>query len=958
MKKSFYLVGCTLMFMIGLSFITGGSIAHANVDVPLKGWAWSSTIGWISMTSTNPELSGVTPAGSAYGVSISLPLNSVTPPSPLTGILSGYAWSPNIGWVSFDPTDITSTNCPAGSGCTPTVNLTTGAVSGWARALAGSGTMGWDGWIELAGTNHATNGSIATRGVTFSNTTGAFGGYAWGSTNVGWASFDAVTCPGCMVSLTVNNLPSSGITVTSSPAGINCSSNAACTAQFPINTKVVLTAASSNYTIGSYWNSNGDTCEVTGTVTTNGSGTRITTIDPVCTIIMLQNDTVSPAYSAKMQLAIGKSGTGSGSVTTQLISGPATTPTLTCGTSCSTTQSGTFDVGTRLTVVPTASAGSSFIGYTATFGCGNGGSGCPVTIVNTDPTGQPYTGTQVITAQFALNSKITVTKAGSGTGTVSDATSAINCGTACSTQFAQFDYNVPVTLTAAPDAGSYFTGWTSACSGAGTTCSLYGSLVDQNVIATFDSNPTLSIAKSGSGTGTVTTIPAGISCGATCSAQFTSGSSVTLAAVPTAGSTFIGWSGGGCSGILSCNVIMDASKTVTAGFNIPPVTLTVTTSGAGIVTSNPAGISCGATCSAQFGTGATIVLSAATTSATYKFTGWGGACSASGTATTCTVVMTAAKSVTATFAQNATPIIASCSFPSPDIILPTSTSTITIYPTVPVSDYSGGNGGPYSFSPASFTVGVGSWDLIVNATDGTNNTPIQCGRVIVRNSDGGSYPSTDLNGVCTIGPGLAGAPYIYTLNSSDNGTRTFIPNMSYSNVTGTVLPPSPSSITLAPGVWTPPVTIADSTGHSKLINCNQVTVLPAAGTPAPTYVLQLLGGNTLATVGTAPVYATASDFGEVYIWLKIKNTYLQDLATYSCSSNIIGNDGSNAIPTAGRYFPSLGSLATLGLSNLKIPINIVTGGTYVISVSCTKPGGPTVSSSITTGITNGILTPF
>jgi poly(3-hydroxybutyrate) depolymerase len=72
-------------------------------------------------------------------------------------------------------------------------------------------------------------------------------------------------------------------------------------------------------------------------------------------------------------------------------------------------------------------------------------------------------------------------------------------------------------------------------------------------------------------------------------------------------------------------------------------TLTVTKSGTGTVTSNPAGINCGSTCSASFATNASVTL----TASGGTFTGWGGACS--GTSTTCTVSMSQARSVTATF---------------------------------------------------------------------------------------------------------------------------------------------------------------------------------------------------------------------------------------------------------------------------------------------------------------------
>ena len=58
---------------------------------------------------------------------------------------------------------------------------------------------------------------------------------------------------------------------------------------------------------------------------------------------------------------------------------------------------------------------------------------------------------------------------------------------------------------------------------------------------------TLTVVKSGGGSGTVTSNPAGINCGSDCSASFTNGTSVTLTATPASGSTFAGWEGEGCS---------------------------------------------------------------------------------------------------------------------------------------------------------------------------------------------------------------------------------------------------------------------------------------------------------------------------------------------------------------------------------------------------------------------------
>ncbi|MGA9897112.1 MAG: choice-of-anchor D domain-containing protein [Terriglobales bacterium] len=79
---------------------------------------------------------------------------------------------------------------------------------------------------------------------------------------------------------------------------------------------------------------------------------------------------------------------------------------------------------------------------------------------------------------------------------------------------------------------------------------------------------TLNVAEAGTGGGTVTSNPAGISCPTTtCSANFSAGTSVTLTAAPNVGSTFVGW-GGACSGAGSCTVTMNANQSVSATFKL------------------------------------------------------------------------------------------------------------------------------------------------------------------------------------------------------------------------------------------------------------------------------------------------------------------------------------------------------------------------------------------------------
>jgi uncharacterized repeat protein (TIGR01451 family) len=91
----------------------------------------------------------------------------------------------------------------------------------------------------------------------------------------------------------------------------------------------------------------------------------------------------------------------------------------------------------------------------------------------------------------------------------------------------------------------------------------------------------LTVTKEGSGTGTVTASPGGIDCGATCFTDYASGSVVTLAANPAAGSAFTGWTGAGCSGTGLCTVTVTAARTVTATFDLHPVCADALESGPG-----------------------------------------------------------------------------------------------------------------------------------------------------------------------------------------------------------------------------------------------------------------------------------------------------------------------------------------------------------------------------------------
>jgi photosystem II stability/assembly factor-like uncharacterized protein len=182
-----------------------------------------------------------------------------------------------------------------------------------------------------------------------------------------------------------------------------------------------------------------------------------------------------------------------------------------------------------------------------------------------------------------------------------------------------------------------------------------------SVHVTFDvvGPHTLAVARAGTGTGTVSSTPAGISCGATCSHAFADGTVVSLTPAPATGSVFAGWSGA-CSGTGACSVTMTQDAAVTATFTLVSHTLTVARSGSGSgsVVSSPAGISCGATCAASFAYGSTVTLTASPGPGS-TFTGWSGACSGTGT---CTVTVLSDTSVGAGFA--AKPPQARCLVPN------------------------------------------------------------------------------------------------------------------------------------------------------------------------------------------------------------------------------------------------------------------------------------------------------
>ncbi len=156
--------------------------AAGGTDYELHGWAWSSNIGWISFNCADE--------GNCVTGDFKVKYNDST------HLLTGYAWSSSIGAIKFGGLGF----APTGGLSDATMDMTTGGVTGWARACEGTvpgdcssnvkRADGWDGWIELSGANHPSPQVTGFGGVTIDPFTGHFKGYAWGSDVLGWINFD------------------------------------------------------------------------------------------------------------------------------------------------------------------------------------------------------------------------------------------------------------------------------------------------------------------------------------------------------------------------------------------------------------------------------------------------------------------------------------------------------------------------------------------------------------------------------------------------------------------------------------------------------------------------------------------------------------------------------------------------------------------------------------------------
>lgn len=541
---------------------------------------------------------------------------------------------------------------------------------------AGSGTVaGADGAITCAITNGLAGGAgcetVVDRGTTvaLSATAAAehdFTGWSGGCAGSG-ACTVTMTQPREVTAsfaprqlLTITGDGTGTGTITSAPAGISCrivagaAASSGCSARFPMGTTVVLSAVADAGHDFFDWSGS-----CTGTTALAG-----------CTVDMTQPRAVQARLHQRQRLVVRGEGTGTGTVTAPLAVAPISCQ-VTAGVAGASGCEALLRYGTVVTLAATAAAQQAFTGWG---GSCSGTNGCTVTMT------QPHT----VRAGFAAWPTLAVRFVGSGSATVSSQPSGISCswanGTASGNCTARFPVGTAVSLSIVPDQGTQFGGWGDGCSGTGG-CTVTMTQ-DRAVSASITGNGSLEVQDLNSdGSGQVDGTPGSISClvsptglGGTCSEGYPNGTVITLRGTPLSASfTFGGWTGAGCSGTAPCAVTIAGAMTVQARF-LRLFVLEVETDpqaiGGGVVTSSPAGISCemlqGGTsnsCAASFASGTQVTLTALA-DANSDFLGWGGAC-AQAPGAQCTVTMSAARSVIASFVPRLAPVAATPERPAP-----------------------------------------------------------------------------------------------------------------------------------------------------------------------------------------------------------------------------------------------------------------------------------------------------
>jgi hypothetical protein len=315
--------------------------------------------------------------------------------------------------------------------------------------------------------------------------------------------------------------------VTSTPAGIDCEPT--CEHEFPEGLEVELNAKAET---GSKFVKWGGAC--------SGSGTCEVTMSEAKSVIAQFEVSAPPA---KFMLKVKKTGPG------KVTSTPA-------GIDCGSTCEFEFEKGKVVTLTQTADPGSEFVKWG---GACAGAGVCEVTM----------SAAKEVTAEFKTIgvTEFTLKVKNTGLGKVTSTPAGIDCGSTCEHKYPSGE---EVELKQTADPGSEFVKWGGACAGSGI-CKVTMSAAKE---VTAEFKPTakfrLTVTKAGTGSGKVTSNPAGIDCGSTCEFEFEKGKVVTLTPTADTGSEFKEWTGS-CTGSGGCEVTLSSAKKVGATFKPNPV---------------------------------------------------------------------------------------------------------------------------------------------------------------------------------------------------------------------------------------------------------------------------------------------------------------------------------------------------------------------------------------------------
>ncbi len=170
---------------VGTNFMSDAAVTLVNLNVnDVLGWAWSSTglgegLGWFraAYDAIASAWGDATRSADSIGYGILADEDS--------GQLSGSAWNPYAGWLSFNAGDLTG--CPAAP-CEARFNTADGAVSGWAKL--GTGT-----WVSLSTRPGEPTYGLKYETAQWSPTNKVLTGEAWGGDGVGWIMFSGLPAP-------------------------------------------------------------------------------------------------------------------------------------------------------------------------------------------------------------------------------------------------------------------------------------------------------------------------------------------------------------------------------------------------------------------------------------------------------------------------------------------------------------------------------------------------------------------------------------------------------------------------------------------------------------------------------------------------------------------------------------------------------------------------------------------